>query len=71
MEGVSVTAFVTLQKIYYPLLCVIGIPGLYLFISFLFLFLLEHKEFKIALTVFCFRKIFSAVLFLLGQLKYS
>lgn len=30
MEGSSVTVFVTVQKIYYPLLCIMGIPGLYL-----------------------------------------
>ncbi|XP_054618582.1 probable G-protein coupled receptor 139 [Dunckerocampus dactyliophorus] len=27
MEGVSVTIFVTVQKIYYPLLCIMGIPA--------------------------------------------
>ncbi|XP_034556071.1 probable G-protein coupled receptor 139 [Notolabrus celidotus] len=27
MEGASVTAFVTIQKIYYPLLCIMGIPA--------------------------------------------
>ncbi|XP_041661902.1 probable G-protein coupled receptor 139 [Cheilinus undulatus] len=27
MEGASVTAFVTVQKIYYPLLCIMGIPA--------------------------------------------
>nr|XP_057921529.1 probable G-protein coupled receptor 139 [Doryrhamphus excisus] len=27
MEGVSVTIFVTVQKIYYPLLCIVGIPA--------------------------------------------
>lgn len=30
MEGVSITIFVTVQKIYYPLLCIMGIPGLQL-----------------------------------------
>ncbi len=29
MEGASVTIFITVQKIYYPLLCIMGIPGLY------------------------------------------
>lgn len=28
MEGASVNIFVTVQKIYYPLLCIMGIPGL-------------------------------------------
>lgn len=34
MGGASATILVTVQKIYYPLLCIIGIPGMYLVILF-------------------------------------
>ena len=30
MEGAGATVLVTVQRVYYPLLCVVGIPGLYL-----------------------------------------
>ena len=30
MEGASVAILITVQKIYYPFLCIMGIPGPYL-----------------------------------------
>lgn len=40
MEGASINIFVTVQKIYYPLLCIMGIPGSY-FVLLFGLWLLE------------------------------
>lgn len=34
MEGASVAIFIMVQKIYYPFLCIMGIPGSYLDFSF-------------------------------------
>uniref|UniRef100_A0A667ZJS8 G-protein coupled receptors family 1 profile domain-containing protein n=1 Tax=Myripristis murdjan TaxID=586833 RepID=A0A667ZJS8_9TELE len=43
MEGSSVTIFITVQKIYYPLLCIMGIPGLCALPCFgLWLLMLEY-----------------------------
>uniref|UniRef100_A0A3Q3BA92 Probable G-protein coupled receptor 139 n=1 Tax=Kryptolebias marmoratus TaxID=37003 RepID=A0A3Q3BA92_KRYMA len=54
MEEASAAVFVTVQKIYYPLLCIMGIPGLQLTGFFVFLCFSSANLFTFYMI--CFRK---------------